>query len=142
MVQEDKNKFDAISMIFKDSSEKTDLEILQERAEVLGRAGEKLSAALRSLNLIEEIIEDRLQSYLECKERGDPQPKGALREINLEIRRYNEAREYAKLRLYYLIVTREAMGFRRNKTVEEQYPIPPKKKLLKRAAWTDIRNRE
>jgi hypothetical protein len=142
MVQEEENKFDTISMIFKDSAEKTDLEILQERAEVLGRAGEKLSAALRNLNLIEEIIEDRLRSYLECKEQGNSPPKGALREINLEIRRYNEAREYAKLRLYYLIVTREAMGFRRNKTVEEQYPIPPKKKPLKKAAWTDIRNRE
>jgi len=142
MVQVKENKVDAIFMIFKDSAEKTDLEILQERAEVLGRAGEKLSAALRSLNLIEEIIEDRLRSYLECRERGNPAPKGALREINREIRRYNESREYAKLRLYYLIVTREAMGFRRNKTVEEQYPIPPKKKLLKKAAWTDIRSRE
>jgi hypothetical protein len=142
MVQVKENKFDAIFMIFKDSTEKTDLEILQERAEVLGRAGEKLSAALRSLSLIEEIIENRLRSYLECRERGNPAPKGALREINREIRRYNESREYAKLRLYYLIVTREAMGFRRNKTVEEQYPIPPKKKLLKKAAWTDFRNRE
>lgn len=142
MVQVNQYKRDANSMIFKDSAEKTDLEILQERAEVLGRAGQKLSAALKSMDLIEEVIEDLFRSYVECRERGNPPPKGALREINREIRRYNEAREYAKLRLYYLIVTREAMGFRRNKTVEEQYPIPPRKKLLKKAAWTDIRNRE
>lgn len=129
-------------MIFKDSAEKTDLEILQERAEVLGRAGEKLSAALKNLNRIGEIIESLLRSHLESVEQGNPPPKGALREINLEIRRYNEAREYAKLRLYYLIVTREAMGFRRNKTVEEQYPIPPKKKPLRKVAWTDIRSSE
>jgi len=129
-------------MIFKDGAEKTDLEILQERAEVLGRAGEKLSLALQSLRRIEEGIDDRLRSYLECRQRGDHPPKGSLREINVEIRRYNEAREYAKLRLYYLIVTREAMGFRRNKAVEEQYPIPPKKKLLRKVSWTDIRSRE
>lgn len=129
-------------MIFRDSAEKTDLEILQERAEVLGRAGEKLSAALQSLIRIEEGINDRIRVYLEYRQRGGHPPRGALREINGEIRRYNEAREYAKLRLYYLIVTREAMGFRRNKTVEEQYPIPPKKKLLRKAAWTDIRNSE
>jgi len=142
MVQVNQYKRDANSMIFKDSAEKTDLEILQERAEVLGRAGQKLSAALKSMDLIEEVIEDLFRSHVEGRKRGNPPPKGALREINREIRRYNEAREYAKLRLYYLIVTREAMGFRRNKTVEEQYPIPPRKKLLKKAAWTDIRNRE
>jgi len=129
-------------MIFKDSAEKTDLEILQERAEVLGRAGEKLSAALKNLSQIEETIEALLGSSREGSEKRNPFPKGAMRDINREIRRYNEAREYAKLRLYYLIVTREAMGFRRNKTVEEQYPIPPRKKLLRKASWTDIRNRE
>jgi hypothetical protein len=142
MVDENDYRFDRRIMIFKDSAEKTDLEILQERAEVLGRAGEKLSAALKNLHLIEEIIEGLLRSCREGREKGNPFPGGTLREINREIRRYNEAREYAKLRLYYLIVTREAMGFRRNKTVEEQYPIPPRKKLLRKAAWTDIKNRE
>ncbi len=136
--------------MFKDSAEKTDLEILQERAEVLGRAGEKLSAALQHLNIIEEVIAAKVKSLREERERmetrGDQDERGkralkdALRDINREIRRYNEAREYAKLRFYYLIVTREAMGFRRNKTVEEQYPIPPKKKPLKGRSWIDTTN--
>lgn len=136
--------------MFKDSAEKTDLEILQERAEVLGRAGEKLSAALQQLNVIEEVIAAKVQSVHETRERmttcgdrgegGKGVLKEALRDINREIRRYNEAREYAKLRFYYLIVTREAMGFRRNKAVEEQYPIPPKKTPLKRRSWIDIKN--
>ena len=138
--------------MFKDSAEKTDLEILQERAEVLGRAGDKLSAALKNLSIIEEIIEDKLKFFRDEHHRdGDAlsrkdqlrersSAKEALREINQEIHRFNEAREYAKLRLYYLIVTREAMGFRRNKAVEEQYPIPPRKKSLKKMAWTDTRS--
>jgi hypothetical protein len=140
--------------MFKDSAEKTDLEILQERAEVLGRAGDKLSAALKTLTVIEEAVEDKVKSFrdewveeTESLSRGEEHwerfsPKEVLREINREIRRFNEAREYAKLRLYYLIVTREAMGFRRNKAVEEQYPIPPKKKPMKRLPWTDTRNKE
>jgi hypothetical protein len=53
-----------------------------------------------------------------------------MTEINGEIRHYNSAREYAQLRYFYLIVTREAMGIRRHKTVEEAYKIPPKKKYL------------
>ena len=52
-------------------------------------------------------------------------------DINIEIERYNDAREYAKLRYFYLIVTREAMGFRRHTWVDEIYRIPPKKKPLK-----------
>jgi hypothetical protein len=36
-------------------------EMLQERAAVLGRAGEKLSAALEKLRSIDRIIEERLQ---------------------------------------------------------------------------------
>jgi len=39
-------------------------------------------------------------------------------------------KEYAQLRYYYLIVTREAMGFRRHKAVEDVYRIPPKRKYL------------
>jgi hypothetical protein len=54
-----------------------------------------------------------------------------VKEINGEINKYNHAREYAKLRYYYLIVTREAMGMRRHHWVEEIYTIPPRKKYLR-----------
>jgi transcriptional regulator of met regulon len=134
-------------MALKDNAEKTDLEILQERAEVLGRAGEHLSAALRHLDSVERVIESKLHAasgrppkeheapFSSKKGNAErPSAKEVLHEINNEIRRYNEAREFAKLRLYYLIVTREAVGFRRHKSVEEQYPIPPKKKLMKSLA--------
>ena len=108
----------------KSSWEKTQEELLQERAEVLGRAGEALAAALSDVERIGRSISARLRK---AGERPDSE---LLTEINDEIRHYNRAREYAQLRLYYLIVTREAMGFRRHKTVEEVYKIPPKKKYL------------
>jgi hypothetical protein len=104
--------------------EKTQEELLQERAEVLGRAGEALTAALADLTKIDRLI-------AECVRKAGEHPESeTLTEINGEIRRYNRAREYAQLRYYYLIVTREAMGFRRHKTVEEVYKIPPRKKYL------------
>lgn len=125
----------------KENVEKTDLEILQERAEVLGRAGEKLTRALNRLKAIESVINIKMES-LTNPEPGQ-NPADLIGDINGEIRHYNEAREYAKLRYYYLIVTREAMGFRRHKAVEEVYSIPPKKKpLSKRKDWTGTETRE
>lgn len=128
--------------MFKTGHDKTREEILKESAEVLGRAGERLSAALRELERIEKLIEGKMESLKGLSEgtvngRGVQDMKRPARlqhaitgEINREIRRYNRAREHAKLRYYYLIVTREAVGFRRHKTVEEHYSLPPKKKHL------------
>jgi hypothetical protein len=108
----------------KSAWEKTQEELLKERAEVLGRAGEALAAALSDLEKIDCSISASIRA---AGERPDSE---SLTEINGEIRHYNRAREYAQLRLYYLLVTREAMGFRRHKMVEEAYKIPPKKKYL------------
>ena len=115
-------------------------EMLQERAAVLGRAGEKLNAALEKMQSIDRVIEERLQHFnaLVEKNKGEHHHnelvsvrKIILKEINGEISKYNHAREYAKLRYYYLIVTREAMGMRRHHWVEEIYKIPPRKKHLR-----------
>ena len=107
-------------------------EFLQERAAVLGRAGDSVSHALEKLRRIERRIETHL-SRLE--EMGDPIGESvsrhqAIREINGEINRYNRAREHAMLRYYYLIVTREAMGMRRHQWVEKHYAVPPRRRHL------------
>jgi len=115
-------------------------EMMKERAEVLGRAGEKLAAAIEKMRIIEQVIEERLKSYRSIVEKsGEGCDDGRLvlrrqkivKEINGEIGKFNHAREYAKLRYYYLIVTREAMGMRRHHWVEESYRIPPRKKHLR-----------
>lgn len=108
----------------KSTWEKTQEEMLKERAEVLGRAGEALAAALSEAEKIDRRIAESIRIA------GGSPGTEALAEINGEIRLYNRAREYAQLRYYYLIVTREAMGFRRHKAVEEAYRIPPKRKYL------------
>ena len=111
-------------------------EMLKERAEVLGRAGEKLAAAIDKMSIIEQGIDDRLKHFRfvwkKYEERGGDNEIASLKqemmgEINREIAKFNRAREYAKLRYYYLIVTREAMGMRRHHWVDEWYRIPPRK---------------
>ncbi len=114
-------------------------EFLQERAAVLGRAGDKLSHALEKLFGIEKSIEERFVYFHQIIERCRAQHNDSslislrrqvLKDINVEIGRFNRAREYAKLRYYYLIVTREAMGIRRHHWIEDVYRIPPRKKHL------------
>jgi len=114
-------------------------EFLQERAAVLGRAGEKVSNALETLRGIEKTIQEQLNHFNEIVEKCNSQcddsvlillRRQAVKEINIEINRFNRAREHAKLKYYYLIVTREAMGMRRHHWVEDAYKIPPRKKHL------------
>lgn len=111
-------------------------EMLKERAEVLGRAGEKLAAAIEKMGIIEQGIDERLKHFRfvakKYEENGDDDKlvsmkKDIMGEINREIGKFNRAREYAKSRYYYLIVTREAMGMRRHHWVDEWYRIPPRK---------------
>ena len=111
-------------------------EMLKERAEVLGRAGERLATSIEKMSIIEQGIDELLQHFRlvvkKCEKRGGDNEIASLKqdilgEINREIGKFNRAREYAKLRYYYLIVTREAMGMRRHHWVDEWYRIPPRK---------------
>ncbi|HOO91770.1 MAG TPA: hypothetical protein PLA74_13180 [Syntrophales bacterium] len=114
--------------------EKTLEEIFRERADVLYRTGEALSDALRKLNVIEKNIDRNLDKLNRFNGMEEPDDIEKLSDrIDREISRYNKAREYAALRYHYLIITREAMGFRRHTWVEEIYRIPPKRKHLNSA---------
>ena len=125
-------------------------EFLRERAAVLGRAGECVSRALEKLHSIENSLEERMGRLAEIErlvsqDLTDARNLGQLRrqivaEINREINRFNGAREHALRRLYYLIVTREAMGMRRHHWVDQHYRVPPRKKHLQDGRWTDIPN--
>ncbi len=53
-----------------------------------------------------------------------------IEEINIDIEQFNVIVEKARLKYYYLIVTREAMGLRRHKMVQEMYVIPEKMKKI------------
>ena len=124
--------------------EQTQEDIFRERALVLARAGESVHVALEKLHSIEKTIKDRMSTLNNVVENGNGQAEtkngdksnclkeNLFHEINRDIFRYNKAREYAKLRYHYFIITREAMGLRRHKMVEETYKIPSKKKRIQR----------
>lgn len=113
--------------------EKTVEEIFQERADVLYRTGEAMSDALRKMTSIGEIVDRSIEHLNTLTEDEEPSTiERVYARINREVSRYNRAREYAKLRYRYLIITREAMGFRRHTWVEKIYAIPPKRKQLSR----------
>jgi hypothetical protein len=88
------------------------------------------------MKAIEQDIDERLKQFRivakKYEENGYDDKLVSMKkdiagEINREIGKFNRAREYAKLRYYYLIVTREAMGMRRHHWVDEWYRIPPRK---------------
>lgn len=114
-------------------------EFWRERAAVLGRAGENVAGALEKMGGIERSIGRRLDALLrlECEREVLQSPEESVRlrrrmihEINSEIDRFNETRELAKEKYYWLIVTREALGMRRHSWVEAAYRIPARRKRL------------
>jgi hypothetical protein len=111
-------------------------EFWRERAAVLGRAGEGVAKALDRLRGVERGIGHRLDALLRFECEGDALHASAetrkrmVCEINREIDRFNAARESAKEKFYWLIVTREAMGMRRHSWVEAAYRIPERRSRL------------
>ena len=124
-------------MLNKNRKDSLEEEILRERAAVLERAGESVADALEKLGKIEIFIDEQLTYFDHLREKCAEEPcnnhesiRRQIVEINGQISKYNRMREYARLRYYYLIVTREAMGMHRHTWVEEVYSIPPRKRFL------------
>ena len=90
--------------------QRTEKEILAEKAATLGRAGERLDAAL--------ALAARL---LVAVERAG---EGPAREIALAD--YREARARALDARHTLIIQREAIGLRNHRILDQQFPEPPR----------------
>jgi hypothetical protein len=86
-------------------------EIVQEMAYALGRTGEKLDYALLRLELAARAI--------------DAAPDE--RERAARVRTFNALRVEAIAARRDLLIHREAVGIRRNKMLDDLYPIPPKR---------------
>ena len=117
-------------------------ELLREKAEVLSRAGERVSEILEQLHCLREDIEGIILSVNENPLNGAmavdhpldsafSEKQKMLEEINQKISHYNDLREDAKLRYHYLIITREALGMRKHHWVETIYKIPERKGYLR-----------
>ena len=96
------------------ATEELEKEIVQEMATALGRAGDKVDYALLRLDVAARAIE----------EARDPAERRLL------IRHWNGLREEAIEARYELRIHREAVGIRRNRMLETQYPIPPRRRFV------------
>ncbi|MEN6330970.1 MAG: hypothetical protein ABFD57_03160 [Smithella sp.] len=110
-------------------------EFLQERAAVLGRAGMAVEDVIAELTKLDQEIQIK-KEHLQSLKLDEVSPLAAgeqqllVEEINIDIEQFNVVIEKARLKYYYLIVTREAMGLRRHRMVQEMYVIPEKKKKI------------
>jgi hypothetical protein len=110
-------------------------ELLRERAVVLSRAGFAVEDAIDRLKTVEQEIEAKvslLKSFITSVRDREILDKQELlhEEINVHIDQFNDLCRNARLKYYYLIVTREAMGLRRHETVKEIYRLPNIKKKI------------
>ena len=90
--------------------QRTEKEILAEKAATLGRAGERLEAALRLATELHDALRDA--------------PAGDARERARE--RYRQARAGVLEARRILIIQREAIGLRNHRLVDQQFPEPPR----------------
>jgi len=89
---------------------RVEAEILHEKAAALGRAGERLQAALDEAHGLAARWRDA----------RDPAERAAARVA------YETVRARARQARLALIIQREAVGLRQHRTVEQQFPEPPR----------------
>jgi hypothetical protein len=91
--------------------ERLEREIVKEKAAALGRAGERLEAALEAAHALARVLDAETE----------PGRRAAL------LREYEGARRQAALARTMLCVQREAIGLRHHRLVDEQFPELPRR---------------
>ena len=91
--------------------ERLEREIVQEKAATLGRAGERLEAALAAARSLGHTLDAE----------RDPARREAL------LREYEAARRQAAAARLMLVIQREAIGLRYHRDVDRQFPEPPRR---------------
>ncbi len=104
------------------------IDFIKEMAEALGTTGMKLERILEEAENMRMRL-DELVLSLDGVSTGEPVPSRA--QVNDSIRQYNRLVDKAEDALRWLLIQREACGFRIHKDVEIHYPLPPRRKLLK-----------
>jgi hypothetical protein len=99
-----------------ETSRKIDEDIRREKAAALGRAGERLEAALAEAR----SIASRLDTAVD----------GRDRERLLEV--YEVARLRAREARFALVIQREAIGLRHHAAVDQLFPEPPRRHRARR----------
>lgn len=96
-------------MTRQESLRRTEEEIVREKAATLGRAGERLDAALAEVAALGQALDAE----------RDPARRPRL------LREYEAARQRAAAARQTLVIQREAIGLRHHRDVDRQFPEPP-----------------
>jgi hypothetical protein len=105
-----------------------EMDIVKEMAESLGSAGLRLEEILEKTNAALVHVQ-QLLDMVRVESIGSFEPDFAV--INESIRGYNALVDKAQNALDWVLIQREACGFRTHRNVHYYYPIPAKIKLLK-----------
>ena len=92
--------------------ERLQKEIAGEKAAALGRAGERLEAALQRAAVLARALDDA----------GDAVSRERLGQ------EYDAACRQAEQARLMLLIQREAVGLRQHRVVDQQFPVPPRRR--------------
>jgi hypothetical protein len=95
-------------------------ELQQARAEALGRTGERLQGLLDQLAVLDRHLDTLLAEFPRA---------GASSLLVSELDSRNRLRDEAMRVRQHLVIQREAIGFRRQGSVEQCYPVPERRQL-------------
>jgi hypothetical protein len=101
----------------------TEIDIVKEMAEGLGSTGLRLEDILEKANVARENVIRLMQL---CQDGNQD-----TTEVNEYIAQYNALIDKAEDTLRWLLIQREACGFRTHRNVNVHYPIPTRMKFLK-----------
>lgn len=106
-----------------------EIEFVKEMAEGLGSSGLILDNLLKKACAAKMIALDLIEKY----QASSPNASNRLVVItNERITEYNSLVDKAEEALRWLLIQREACGFRTHKNVNQHYPIPLRLPLIKR----------
>jgi hypothetical protein len=113
--------------MFRDS-DALDADLIKEMAEGLGSQGLRIEEILLKIKELQNRLEMMTGVVLD-----GPNGEGSRRlsMVNDIISEHNELVDNAKDALRWLLIQREACGFRTHRNVSAHYPIPDKIRLLK-----------
>ncbi len=112
--------------MFRDA-EVQEIDLVKEMAESLGSTGARLEESLDKVYRARSEVERLLVEYHRPDGTAERPPVSA---VNDSIRDYNRLVDKAQDALRWLLIQREACGFRTHRNVDFFYPIPPKIKQL------------
>lgn len=114
--------------MFRDSGDQ-EIDIVKEMAESLGSSGVRVEELLEKTTQAREVAIRMLACYqgsrTDCR-------KPDIVVVNDSIREYNTLVDKTEDALRWLLIQREACGFRRHRDVHVHYPIPAKMRPLKK----------